>query len=102
MRHVTAMPTAPICGGGWRARGGSSRRRSVSAEHTYDYAIIPGVPRDGRGEEINVGVVLSSPSVVWPGAGVEVAESRLRAPDETLDIEAIRARLASIPAICRG
>ena len=74
----------------------------MSAEHAYDYAIIRVVPRVERGEMINVGVVLSCPSVDFLGAGVEVDESRLRALDETLDIEAIRAHLASIPAICRG
>jgi hypothetical protein len=74
----------------------------MSAEHAYDYAIIRVVPRVERGEMINVGVVLSCPSVDFLGAGVDVDESRLRALDATLDIEAIRAHLASIPAICRG
>jgi hypothetical protein len=74
----------------------------VSAEHTYDYAIIRVVPRVERGEMINVGVVLSCPAVDYLDAGVDVDEPRLRALDETLDIDAIRAHLASIPAICRG
>ena len=74
----------------------------MSAEHTYDYAIIRVVPRVERGEMINVGVVLSCPAVEFLDAGVDVDEARLRALDETLDIEAIRAHLASIPAICRG
>src|SRR6185295_12276203 len=96
------MPTAAICSAVWRARGGSSRRPCVSAEHTYDYAIIRVVPRVERGEMINVGVVLSCPAVDYLDAGVDVDEPRLRALDETLDIDAIRAHLASIPAICRG
>ena len=74
----------------------------MSAEHTYDYAIIRVVPRVERGEMINVGVVLSCPAVDYLDAGVEVDESRLRALDDTLDIDAVRAHLASIPAICRG
>ena len=74
----------------------------MPGEHTYDYAIIRVVPRVERGEMINVGVVLSCPAVDYLDAGVEVDESRLRALDETLDIDAIRAHLASIPAICRG
>lgn len=74
----------------------------MSAEHTYDYAIIRVVPRVERGEMINVGVVLSCPELDYLDAGVEVDESRLRALDETLDIDDIRAHLASIPAICRG
>jgi DUF3037 family protein len=60
----------------------------VSAEHTYDYAIVRVVPRVERGEMINVGVVLSCPAVDFL--------------DDTLDVEAIRDHLASIPAICRG
>src|SRR3954454_4592330 len=102
MRHVTAMPTAPICSGGWRARGGSSRRRSVSAEYTYDYAIIRVVPRVERGEMINVGVILSCPDVSFLEAGIERDESRLLALDEAPDFESIREHLATIPAICRG
>jgi hypothetical protein len=74
----------------------------VSAEHTYDYAIIRVVPRVERGETVNVGVVLSCPGVDFLEAGVELDEARLKALDATLDIDAIRAHLASIPAICRG
>ena len=74
----------------------------MSAEHTYDYAIIRLVPRVERGELINVGVVLSCPAVEYLDAGIDVDAVRLRALDETLDVEAIRAHLASIPAICRG
>ena len=74
----------------------------MSAEHTYDYAIIRVVPRVERGEMMNVGVVLSCPAVDYLAAGVDVDESRLRALDETVDIDAIRAHLASIPAVCRG
>src|SRR4051812_26318125 len=102
MRHVTATPTAPICSGGWRARGGSSRRRSVSAEHAYDYAIIRVVPRVERGEMINVGVGLSCPHASFLEAGIELDEARLLALDDTLDIDAVRAHLATIPVICRG
>jgi DUF3037 family protein len=74
----------------------------VSADHTYDYAIVRVVPRVERGEMINVGVVLSCPAVDFLGAGIELDEARLHALDDTLDVEAIRDHLASIPAICRG
>jgi len=74
----------------------------VSGEHAYDYAVIRVVPRVERGELINVGVVLSCPSVDFLDAAIELDEARLRALDETLDVEAIRAHLASIPVICRG
>jgi len=74
----------------------------VSAEHAYDYAIIRVVPRVERGEMINVGVVLSCPGADYLDAAVEVDEARLRALDETLDLDAIREHLGSIPAICHG
>src|SRR6187431_2210733 len=79
---------------GWPRRAGSSTRRSMPAEHTYDYAIIRVVPRVERGELINVGVILSCP-------GVDFLEARM-ALDPSLDVEATRANLATIPAVCRG
>jgi hypothetical protein len=74
----------------------------VPAEYTYDYAIVRLVPRVERGEMINVGVILSCPHLDFLEAGIELDESRLMALDETLDVEAIRANLATIPAICLG
>ena len=74
----------------------------MSGEHSYDYAIIRVVPRVERGELVNVGVILSCPAVDFLDARVEIDEERLRALDETLDIDNIRAHLATIPAICAG
>jgi len=74
----------------------------VPAEYTYDYAIIRVVPRVERGEMVNVGVILSCPDVDFLDAGIEIDEPRLRALDESLDVEAIRTNLATIPVICRG
>ena len=74
----------------------------MSEEHSYDYAIIRVVPRVERGELVNVGVILSCPAVDFLDARVELDEERLRALDETLDIDDLRAHLATIPAICAG
>jgi Protein of unknown function (DUF3037) len=74
----------------------------VPAEHTYDYAIVRVVPRVERGEMINVGVVVSCPELTFLDARIEFDESRIRALDDTLDLEALRAGLAAIPLICRG
>ncbi len=74
----------------------------MSAEHTYDYAIIRVVPRVERGETINVGIILSCPGAEFLEARIELDESRLRALDDTLDLEATRAHLATIPLVCRG
>jgi hypothetical protein len=74
----------------------------VPAEYTYDYAIIRVVPRVERGEQVNVGVILSCPEVDFLEARVELDEPRLLVLDETLDVEALRANLATIPGVCRG
>jgi hypothetical protein len=75
----------------------------VSAErHTYDYAIIRLVPRVERGEAINVGVILSCPATDFLEARIELDPQRLLALDPTLDIDAARAHLDTIPRVCRG
>jgi Protein of unknown function (DUF3037) len=74
----------------------------VSAEYTYDYAIIRVVPRVERGERINVGVILSCPDVEFLDARIELDVPRLVALDPAIDVEAMNANLAVIPAVCRG
>ena len=69
---------------------------------TYDYAIIRIVPRVEREEFINVGVIVYCQTHKFLEARIELDEQRLRALDPTLDVEAIRAHLAAIPAICAG
>jgi hypothetical protein len=49
-----------------------------------------------------VGVIISCPAKDFLEARIELDESRLLAFDPTLDIEAIRNHLASIPRICAG
>jgi len=74
----------------------------VPTLHTYDYAIVRVVPRVERGEFINAGVVLSCKSAGYLKAGIELDEARLRSLDPSLDLQAIRATLATLPAICAG
>lgn len=74
----------------------------MPAELTYDYAIVRVVPRVQRGEMINVGVILSCADADFLEARIEVDDKRLLAFDATLDLEAVRAHLATIPAICAG
>jgi hypothetical protein len=74
----------------------------VCAEYTYDYAIIRVVPRVDRGELINVGVILSCPAVDFLEARIELDAPRLLALDATLDVDATRANLDTIPVVCRG
>jgi hypothetical protein len=74
----------------------------VAAEYTYDYAIVRIVPRVERGEQINVGVILSCPDANYLDARIEVNEARLLALDPSIDLETMRTNLATIPAVCRG
>jgi hypothetical protein len=69
---------------------------------TYDYAIIRVVPKVEREEFINVGVIVSCPAEAFLEARIELDEQRLMALDSTLDLESLRAHLATIPAICAG
>jgi len=74
----------------------------VHAHCSYDYAVIRVVPRVDREEFLNVGVIISCPTKDFLEARIELDEARLLAFDPTLDIEAIRNTLASIPRICAG
>lgn len=74
----------------------------MPAEFTYDYAIIRIVPRVERGEQINVGVILSCADTEYLDARIELDETALLAIDPRVDLEAVRAHLALIPLICQG
>jgi hypothetical protein len=74
----------------------------VPPELTYDYAVIRVVPRVERGEQVNVGVILSCVDADFLEVRIEIDEARLRALDASLDLEAVRAGLAVFPAVCTG
>jgi Protein of unknown function (DUF3037) len=74
----------------------------VSAEYTYDYAIVRVVPRVDRGEQVNVGVILSCADTDFLDARIEVDDTVLRAIDPEIDLVALRTNLDVIPAVCRG
>ena len=74
----------------------------MPTEYTYDYAIVRVVPRVERGEQINVGVILSCVDDEFLDARIELDTARLRALDPALDLETIKASLATIRAVCAG
>jgi hypothetical protein len=74
----------------------------VSAEYTYDYAILRVVPRVDRGEAVNVGVILSCPEREFLDARIALDESRLLTLDPTVDLTTVREALNAVLAICRG
>jgi hypothetical protein len=69
---------------------------------TYDYAIIRAVPRVEREEFINVGVIVLCRVKGYLEARIELDEKRLTALDPSVDLDAVRAHLETIPAICAG
>ena len=70
--------------------------------HTYDYAIVRVVPRVERGEFVNVGVIVSCDATDSLEARIELDPARVLALDPAADIEAIRAALGAIEAVCAG
>jgi hypothetical protein len=69
---------------------------------TYDYSIVRVVPRVDRGEQINVGVILSVADSEFLEARIELDDSLLRTIDPSVDVAAVRAQLDLILTICRG
>ena len=74
----------------------------MAADVTYDYSIIRIVPRVERGEQINVGIILSVADSEFLEARIELDETLLRSIDPSVDLFAVRAQLDLILAICRG
>ena len=74
----------------------------MSGEHTYDYSVVRVVPRVERGEQVNAGVILSCEGLGYLDARIELDEAAVLALDPSVDLETIRANLATIPVICRG
>ena len=74
----------------------------MPSELTYDYAIVRVVPRVERGEQVNVGVILSCADTDFLDSRIELDSARLLALDPALDLHAVRTSLAVIPAVCRG
>lgn len=74
----------------------------MPADVTYDYSIIRIVPRVDRGEQINVGVILSVADSEFLEARIELDEALLRTIDPDVDVSAVRGQLDLIRAICRG
>jgi Protein of unknown function (DUF3037) len=68
----------------------------------YDYAVIRVVPRVEREEFVNVGVIVSCPALEFLEARIELDERRVLALDPAVDLQAVRAHLATIPLICAG
>ena len=74
----------------------------MPGSYTYDYAIIRIVPRVDRGEQINVGIVLSCVDSDFIQMRIHLDEARLRAIAPDVDLDGIKAALATLEAVCKG
>jgi hypothetical protein len=79
-----------------------SRKLFVRDQCSYDYAIVRVVPRVEREEFVNVGAIVSCQIRDFLAARIELDATRLLALDAKVDVEAVRANLASISLICAG
>lgn len=66
----------------------------------FMYTSVRVVPRVERGEFINAGVIVYSKRHRYLGAKIDLNESRLRALDPDVDIDAVRAGLAAFEKSC--
>ncbi len=69
---------------------------------SYDYAIIRVVPHVERGECLNVGVILYSPTRRFLGALLHYDQERLHALAPQLDFSALQQQLEHIVHVCYG
>jgi hypothetical protein len=64
--------------------------------------VIRVVPRVDREEFVNAGIIVSCPARGFLEARIDLDTERLLALDSSVDLDAVRANLASIPVICAG
>lgn len=74
----------------------------VRERYVFDYAIVRVVPRVDRGEFVNAGVILFSPTAGYLDARIELDEQRLKTLAPSIDIEVVKSYLEAIPKVCAG
>lgn len=74
----------------------------MSAQSSFDYAVLRIVPRVEREEFINAGVIVFCLQRDFLAARTHVDEARLKALWPELDVALIRQHLDAVPKICAG
>lgn len=74
----------------------------MSAQSSFDYAVLRVVPRVEREEFVNAGVIVFCKQRDFLDARVHLNEARLKALWPDLDIELVRQHLDAVPRICAG
>jgi hypothetical protein len=70
--------------------------------HVFEYALLRAVPRQERGESMNVGVIVYCASLNYLCAKTHVDSDRLRALDPDLDLELLEHSLEQLTNTCDG
>ncbi|MBM7773744.1 hypothetical protein JOD54_003948 [Actinokineospora baliensis] len=70
--------------------------------HVFEYALLRAVPRQDRGEAMNVGVLLYCASLDYLRCRTHVDPDRLRALDPDLDIDTLATALTLLCGACDG
>ena len=70
--------------------------------HVFEYALLRAVPRQERGEFMNVGVLLYCPEEKFLRCKTSVDETRLQALDPHVDMELLRDSLKLWCGTCDG
>jgi hypothetical protein len=68
----------------------------------FDYAVVRVVPRVDRGELLNAGVIVFSPTAGFLDCRIEIDHARLLALAPSIDIAVVESYLEAIPKICAG
>ncbi len=68
----------------------------------FDYAVVRIVPRVDRGEFLNAGVILFSPTAGFLDCRIELDHARLLALAPSIDVGVVESYLEAIPKICAG
>ncbi|HXH92640.1 MAG TPA: DUF3037 domain-containing protein [Thermoanaerobaculia bacterium] len=68
----------------------------------FDYAVVRIVPRVDRGEFLNAGVIVFSPTAGFLDCRIELDHARLLALAPSIDIAVVESYLDAMPKICAG
>lgn len=74
----------------------------MSAQSSFDYAVIRVVPRVEREEFVNAGVIVFCLEQNFLGARVKIDAERLKALWPEIDVELVRLHLEAFPKVSAG
>ena len=74
----------------------------MSAQNSFDYAVIRVVPRVEREEFVNAGIIVFCLERNFLGARVKVDAERLKALWPEIDVELVRQHLQAFPKVSAG